>query len=64
MSNTRPEGPGPDDDHGADRRDVDPPYPQHFPAKVQRFRQLLADTIAKRILADRNRPPSTGEARQ
>ena len=63
MTRSKPEGPeqGPDDDRGAERRDVDPPYPQHFPANVHRFRQILAEMIAKRILAERNRPPDTGE---
>ena len=64
MSRSRPEesGTGPDDDNGANRRDADPPYPHQFPAKVHRFRQLLAEMIAKRILAERNRPPDAGGA--
>jgi hypothetical protein len=66
MSGSKPERPGrgPDDDNGASRRDVDPPYPYHFPAQVHRFRQLLAEMIAKRILAERNRPPGTGEGKK
>lgn len=39
-----------------DRIDVDPPYGGH----VNRLRRLLAELIARRILAERNRPPRGG----
>lgn len=66
MSRSRQQEPeeGPDDDRGAERRDVDPPYPHHFPAGVHRFRRLLAELIARRILAERRRPPDAGEAKK
>jgi hypothetical protein len=64
MSRSRSEESGtePNDENEANRRDVDPPYSHHFPAKVHRFRRLLAEMIAKRILAERNRPPDAGGA--
>jgi hypothetical protein len=63
MSRSKPEGPdsGPDDGDETQQRDCDPSYPQHFPARVHRFRQLLAELIARRILAERRRPPDAGE---
>jgi hypothetical protein len=66
MSRSMPEEPdqGPDDERGAERSDVDPPYPHHFPASVHRFRRLLAELIARRILAERRRPPDAGEAKK
>ncbi|MFM7519370.1 MAG: hypothetical protein ACKO9B_02750 [Planctomycetota bacterium] len=48
-----------DDDRsgGKDRIDANPPYGA---GRVERFRQLLADLIARRILAARRRPPGAG----
>lgn len=66
MNRSRREEPdqGPDDDRGAGRRDVDPPYQHHFPVGVHRFRRFLAELIARRILAERRRPPDAGEAKK
>lgn len=63
MSRSKPEGPDSEPDHGdqTQRRDGDPSYPQSFPARVHRFRQLLAELIARRILAERRQPPDAGE---
>jgi hypothetical protein len=46
------------DDHNAprDRIDADPPYGPTFSEKVARFRDLLAELIAREILADRRAP--------
>jgi len=64
MSKSRSKGsvPGPDDDGDGERRGVDLPYPRHFPAGVHRFRQLLADLIARRIREDRRNPPDSSGA--
>ena len=64
MSKSRSKGPdpGPDDDRGGERRDVDLPRPHHFPAGVHRFRQLLADLIARRIRDEKRKPPDAGES--
>lgn len=47
-----------DDDQNAprDRIDADPPYGPTFSEKVARFRDLLAELIAREILADRRAP--------
>jgi hypothetical protein len=48
------------DDHDKnaprDRIDADPPYGSSFPEKVKRFRGLLAELIARQILAERQAP--------
>jgi hypothetical protein len=46
------------DDHNAprDRIDADPPYGPTFSETVARFRDLLAELIAREILADRRAP--------
>lgn len=64
MSKSTPKGPDPesDDDRAAERRDIDLPQPQHFPAGVHRFRQLLAEPIARRIREKHGRPPDSGES--
>jgi hypothetical protein len=44
-----------------DRRDETPPDHEAFAAKVERLRRLLAELIARRIHADRQRlPPADG----
>jgi hypothetical protein len=49
--------PGDDDrDTPRDRIDADPPYGATFPEKVARFRDLLAELIARQILAERQAP--------
>ena len=62
MSKSTPKGPDPepDDDRAAERHDVDLPQPQHFPAGVHRFRELLAELIARRIREKHRRPPDSG----
>lgn len=64
MSKSRPNGPDPEPnaDRGRKRRDVNLPQPQHFPAGVHRFRQLLAELIARRIRDERGRRPDSGDA--
>ena len=64
MNKSTPKGPDPepDDDRDAERRDVDLPQPQHLPAGVHRFRQLLAELIARRIREKHRRPPDSGES--
>ncbi|MFM8893383.1 MAG: hypothetical protein ACKOTB_17520 [Planctomycetia bacterium] len=42
-----------------DRVDADPPYPADFSAHVEQFRTLLAELIAKQLLADREHPGDT-----
>jgi hypothetical protein len=43
------------------RRDETPPDQEPFATKVERFRRLLAELIARRIHADRQRlPPADG----
>jgi hypothetical protein len=44
-----------DDDPNTERNriDVDPPYGPGFPAQIKRFRDLLAELIARQILAER-----------
>ena len=52
-----PNLPGDDDrDTQRDRIDADPPYGPTFPEKVARFRDLLAELIARQILAERQAP--------
>ncbi len=51
--------PGDDDAEGVRRIDANPPYGPRIDA-VERFRRLLADLVARRILAERRKPPSEG----
>jgi hypothetical protein len=49
----------PDDDDPNTKRDwihADPPYGTGFPEQVKRFRDLLAELIARRILTERQGP--------
>jgi hypothetical protein len=56
-SHESPSSPGGDDQNAPrDRVDADPPYGSTFPEKVARFRDLLADLIARQILAERQAP--------
>jgi hypothetical protein len=48
-----------DREHGMDRIDADPPYGSSFPAKVKRFRELLAEMIARQIQAERRGPKNS-----
>ena len=49
-----PSVPGDDDQNTPrDRIDADPPYGTGFPERVKRFRDLLAELIARQILAER-----------
>jgi hypothetical protein len=60
-SNGSPE-PGDDDAAGLRRVDANPPYEPQPADAAERFRRLLADLIAKRILAERRkRPAERGE---
>jgi hypothetical protein len=53
-----------DDDRGLDRIDADPPYNANYPAEIQRFREFLAEMIARQILAERRGPkPPDGETK-
>jgi len=47
---------------GVERIDVDPPYPPATGKAVEQLRSLLASLIAKAITADRNKPPTAGDA--
>ena len=52
-----PRSPADDDrERGLDRIDANPPYESSFPTKVRRFRDLLAELIARQILAERRGP--------
>lgn len=64
MSKSTPKGPDPepDDDPAAERRAVELRQPEHFPAGVHRFRQLLAELIARRIREKHRGPPDSGES--
>jgi hypothetical protein len=42
------------------RIDADPPYGPDFPVTVKRFRELLADLIARKIAAERSKKPAAG----
>ena len=42
------------------RIDADPPYGPAFPATVKRFRELLAELIARQIAAERSKKPAAG----
>jgi len=42
------------------RIDADPPYGPAFPATVKRFRELLAELIARQIAAERSKKPTAG----
>ena len=49
--------PGDDDQNTPrDRIDANPPYGSTFPEKVAHFRELLAELIARQILAERQGP--------
>jgi len=51
-----------DDDRGLDRIDADPPDNANYQAKIQRFREFLAEMIARRILTERRGPkPPDGD---
>lgn len=56
--------PGDDDAEGVRRIDANPRYEPRPADAVERFRRLLADLIAKRILAERRKPPSEGGDRR
>jgi hypothetical protein len=58
-SNGTPD-PGDDDAEGVRRIDANPPYLPQPADAAKRFRKLLADLIAKRILAERRKPPAEG----
>ena len=60
MSKSKSKGPGsePDDE----RHDFDLPNPRHFPDGVHRFRQLLAELIARRIRDEQRKRPDGGDA--
>lgn len=48
------------DDSGRLRRiDANPPYGSTFPDKVKHFRELLAELIARQILAERRGPKNS-----
>ncbi len=52
-----PNVPGGDNqNHPRNRIDVNPPYGSTFPERVAHFRELLADLIARQILAERQAP--------
>jgi hypothetical protein len=49
--------PAPDDSDPTKPRariDIDPPYPANPPRAIHNFQKLLAELIARRILADRD----------
>jgi hypothetical protein len=51
------------DDNGPNKQnriDADPPYGPAFPAIVRRFRELLAELIARQIAAERSKKPAAG----
>jgi len=54
--------PHPDDDgpKKKDRIDVNPPFSEH----VQRFRRLLAELIARQIIAARRTPPAPDQKKE
>jgi hypothetical protein len=58
-SNGTPE-PDDDDAEGIPRIDANPPYGPRSADAAERFRKLLADLIARRILAERRKPPANG----
>jgi hypothetical protein len=60
MSKSQSKGPGPEPDD--ERHDFDLPYPRHFPAGMHRFRQLLAELIARRIRVEQRKRPDGGDA--
>ncbi|MFM7035442.1 MAG: hypothetical protein ACKOYJ_09745 [Planctomycetia bacterium] len=53
-----------DDQDRVERIDADPPYGPASADDVERFRKLLAELIARRILAERRRPPAPGDKGQ
>jgi hypothetical protein len=53
----RPDDIGPNKQN---RIDADPPYGPAFQAAVRRFRELLAELIARQIVAERQKPPASG----
>ncbi len=54
--------PEPSDDHaeGIPRIDANPLYGPRSADAAERFHKLLADLIARRILAERRKPPADG----
>lgn len=50
-----------DDQDQAKRIDANPPYGPASGDAVARFRKLLAELIARRILAERRNPPAPGD---
>ncbi|MCE9630224.1 MAG: hypothetical protein K8S94_05830 [Planctomycetia bacterium] len=62
--NQHPNHPEHPDDIGPNKKhriDADPPYGPAFPATVQRFRELLAELIARQIAAERSKNQSAGD---
>ena len=54
----------PDDDRGLNRIDADPPYNANYRDKIKRFREFLAEMIARQTLAERRSPkPPDDETR-
>ena len=53
-----------DDQDHVERIDANPPYNPASADDVERFRKLLAELIARRILAERRRPPAPGDEGQ
>jgi len=52
------------DDIGTNKQnriDADSPYGPAFRATVKRFRELLAELIARQIAAERSKKPSAGD---
>ncbi|MFM8496404.1 MAG: hypothetical protein ACKOEM_12895, partial [Planctomycetia bacterium] len=47
---------GDNQNHPRNRIDVNPPYGSTFPERVAHFRELLAELIARQILAERLAP--------
>ena len=61
--NQHPYDPEHPDDIGPNKQnriDADPPYGPGFPATVKRFRELLAELIARQIAAERSKKPAAG----
>ena len=55
-NHTQPTDDEPQD--GRDRIDADPPYGP-FPEQIKRFREFLAEMIARQILAERRGPKNS-----
>ena len=50
-----------DDQDQENRIDANPPYGPTSADAVERFRKLLAELIARRIVAERRNPPAPGD---